>query len=76
MEDTEERLLGSRPLNGLLRCLHRKQLGGSRAQLLLGGGLAAGVCLWQKRQTLGQTQHGRTHPRCHSSRGQWSPSSA
>lgn len=53
MEDAEERLLGSRPLNRLLLRLHRKQLGRGWAQLLLGGGLAAGVCLWRERQMLG-----------------------
>lgn len=53
MEDAEKRLLGSCPLNGLLRRLHREQLGGGWAQLLLGGGLAAGVGLWQGREASG-----------------------
>lgn len=55
VEDAEERFLGPRPLDGLLWRLHREELRGGRAQLLLGGGLAAGVGLWRGRETLDRT---------------------
>lgn len=73
MEDTEERLLGSRPLHRLLLRLHRKQLGRGRAQLLLGGGLAAGVCLWRGRQRLGPGMSKNTTPAVTASSGSGAP---
>lgn len=73
VEDAEERLLGSCPLHRLLLRLHRKQLGRGRAQLLLGGGLAAGVCLWRGRQRLGPGMSKNTTPAVTASSGSGAP---